>query len=41
MTYRRVQTESDELLYTVWSLFMARNQLPAQVVKHVYVCKSV
>ena len=31
--YRRVQKESDELLYTVWSLVMVRNQLPAQVVK--------
>ena len=32
-TYRRVQKESDELLYTVWSFVMVRNQLPAQVVK--------
>ena len=24
--YRRVQKESDELLYTVWSLVMVRNQ---------------
>ena len=31
--YRRVRQESDELLYTVWSLVMVRNQLPAQVVK--------
>ncbi|KOX73271.1 hypothetical protein WN51_01128 [Melipona quadrifasciata] len=30
---RRVQKESDELLYTVWSLVMVRNQLPAQVLK--------
>ena len=30
--YRRVQKESDELLYTVWSLVMVRNQLPEQVV---------
>ena len=34
MIYRRVQTESDELLYTVRSLVTVRNQLPAQVVKH-------
>ena len=27
------QEESDELLHTVWSLVMVRNQLPAQVVK--------
>ena len=33
--YRRVQKESDELLYTVWSLVMVRKQLPAQVVKTV------
>ena len=31
--YRRGQKESDELLYTFWSLVMVRNQLPAQVVK--------
>ena len=31
--YRRVQKESDGLLYTVWSLVMVRDQLPAQVVK--------
>ena len=30
--YRRVPKENDELLYTVWSLFMVRNQLLAQVV---------
>ena len=30
--YRRVREESNELLYTVWSLVMVRNQLPAQVV---------
>ena len=33
MSYRQVQKESDELLYTVWSLVTVRNQLPAQVVK--------
>ena len=35
MSYRLVQKESDELLYTatVWSLVMVRNQLPAQAVK--------
>ena len=32
MSYRRVQKEKDELLCTVWSLVMVRNQLPAQVV---------
>ena len=32
ISYRRVPKESDELLYTVWSLVMVRNQLPAQVV---------
>ena len=26
--------ESDELLYTVWSLVTVRNQLPAQVIKN-------
>ena len=31
ISYRRVQKESDELLYTVRSLVMVRNQLPAQV----------
>ena len=31
--YRPVQRESDVLLYTVWSLVMVRNQLPAQVVE--------
>ena len=36
ISYRRVQKESNELLYeTVWSLVMVRNQLPAQVVKAV------
>ena len=33
ISYRRVQKESDGLLYTVWSLVMVRNQLPAQVVE--------
>ena len=33
MSYRRVQEESDELLRTVWSLVMVRNQLPAQMVE--------
>ena len=34
-SYRRVQKKKkgDELLYTVRSLVMVRNQLPAQVVK--------
>ena len=32
MICRRDQKENDELLYTVWSLVMVRNQLPAQVV---------
>ena len=32
-SYRRVQTENNELLCTVWSLVTVRNQLPAQVVK--------
>ena len=32
ISHRRVQKESDELLYTVRSLVMVRNQLPAQVV---------
>ncbi|KOX80638.1 hypothetical protein WN51_05493 [Melipona quadrifasciata] len=31
ISYRRVQKERDEILYTVWSLVMVRNQLPAQV----------
>ena len=35
MIYRRVRKESDELLYTVWSLVTVRNQLPAQVVEIV------
>ena len=30
------EEESDELLYTIWSLVMVRNQLPAQVVKNTY-----
>ena len=30
------EKESDELLYTVQSLVMVRNQLPAQVVKDMY-----
>ena len=30
ISYRRVQKESDDLLCTVWSLVMVRNQLPAQ-----------
>ena len=44
--YRRVQKESDELLYTVWSLVMVRepyiyNQLPAQEAKsEVCIIKS-
>ena len=33
ISYRRVEKESDELLYTVWPLVMVRNQLPAQAVK--------
>ena len=33
--YRRVQKENDELLYTIWSLVMVRNRLPAQVVNSV------
>ena len=33
ISYRLVQKESNELLYTVRSLVMVRNQLPAQVVK--------
>ena len=33
MSYRRAQKGGDELLYTVWSFVMVRNQLPAQVVK--------
>ena len=32
MIYLRVQKESDELSYTVWSLVTVRNQLPVQVV---------
>ena len=28
ISYPLVQKESDELLYTVWSLVMVRNQLP-------------
>ena len=32
MSYRQVQKESGELLYTVWSLVMVRNQLQARVV---------
>ncbi|KAF3427821.1 hypothetical protein E2986_05799 [Frieseomelitta varia] len=31
ISYRRIEKESDELLYTVWSLVTVRNQLPAQV----------
>ena len=31
------EKESDELLRTVWSLVMVRNQLPAQVVKRLTV----
>ena len=31
--YRRVRKERDELFYTIWSLVMVRNQLPAQAVK--------
>ena len=33
ISYRQVQKESDELLCTVLSLVMVRNQLPVQVVK--------
>ena len=33
ISYRRVQKESDELSYTVWSLVTVRNQLPARVVE--------
>ena len=33
ISYRRVEKESDELLYTVWPLVMVRYQLPAQAVK--------
>ena len=36
-----VQKESDELLYTAWSLVMVRNQLPAQVVKDTYLSDVV
>ena len=36
ISHRRVQKESDKLLYTVWSLVMVRNQLQAQAVK-IYV----
>ena len=36
MSYRRVQKESDELLYTVRSLVMVRNRLPTQVVEDIY-----
>ena len=32
ISHRRDQKESDELLYTVWSLVTVRNRLPAQVV---------
>ena len=35
ISYQRVQKESDELLYTVWSLVMVHKQLPAQVVKYM------
>ena len=36
MSYRRIQKEQKkELLYTVWSLVVVRNRLPAQVVKRV------
>ena len=34
--YRRVQKENDELFYTIWSLVMVRNQLPAQLVNPRY-----
>ena len=33
MSSDEFKKKSDELLYTVWSLVMVRNQLPAQVVK--------
>ena len=36
MSHRRVQKESDELSYTVRSLVMVRNQLPAQVVNRCH-----
>ena len=36
MSHRRFKKESDELLYTVWSLVMVRNQLPAQVANAFY-----
>ncbi|KOX81308.1 hypothetical protein WN51_00216 [Melipona quadrifasciata] len=35
-TNQKVQKESDELFYTVWSLVMVRNQLPAQVVNEAF-----
>ena len=34
--YRRVQEENDEFLYTIWSLVMVRNRLPAKAVKDTY-----
>ena len=42
ISYRRVEKESDELLYTVWSLVMVRaNQLPTQEVKRSAFNKNV
>ena len=32
ISHRRVYKENDELLYTIWSLVMVRNQLLAQEV---------
>ena len=32
ISYRRVRKESDAVLYTVWSLVMVRNHLPARAV---------
>ena len=29
MIYRRVEKESDELLYTIWSLVMVREPIPS------------
>ena len=31
MSYQRVQKESDQLLYTVWSLVMVRNKELSEV----------
>ena len=32
ISYRRVRKESDAVLYTVWSLVMVRNHLPARLI---------